>query len=163
MASRAFLATVVFSVCHPRVAQQPVYPSYPPPRGLGDNAAPYPAARSDGSAISPIRRSPTSRETPPTKRRRNRHHTHRITLNPGLKLDRHSPTRSRMSHHSSLIRSKAPRPIRPPDAISAGFLRAWGLWPVWRPFHTDFTFDRAMLQLAGVYGRVPAIRSSPPR
>src|SRR4051812_19822991 len=44
MACRAVLATLALCVCLPALAQQPVYPSYPPPPAASGESAPHTAA-----------------------------------------------------------------------------------------------------------------------
>jgi hypothetical protein len=137
MASRAVLAAILLSAAIPAMAQQPVYPNYPPPPAASGDNAPH-TAPPDQQAY-PDQTAPDQQASP----------------GPPLQKPSPYPQNDNQAGEQSYPQQApaypqtAPAPAYPPPANNLSWVPQ-GMEALERTaaFHTDFTFDRSMLQLA---------------
>jgi hypothetical protein len=132
MASRALFATVLLSFVVPALAQQPVYPSYPPPPPVSGENAPHAQAPDDTNPQGYADESAREQQMPPNQAPQKPSPYSQNNSNP---------------YHQTYPQQSAP--AYPPPGNSLGWVPQ-GMEALARTaaFHTDFTFDRSMLKLA---------------
>lgn len=142
MASRAFLVALVLSAAVPVLAQQPVYPSYPPPPPASGDNAPHtqPPDQTDQENPEQV---PPDQQIP-----------QKPSPYPQNDSQSGAPTGPAQSYPQQSIPPQQPYPqsgpaYPPPDGYLGWVPQGMGALARTAAFHTDFTFDRAMLQLAG--------------
>jgi hypothetical protein len=141
MASRALFAAVVFCVAIPVLAQQPVYPSYPPPPPASGDNAPHTQPPDQTDQQYPDQGQPdqqTSQKPSPY---------------PPYPPDAQSGNQTGQTQpYPQAPQQPYPQQSRPayppPDNYLGWIPQGMGALARTAAFHTDFTFDRAMLQLA---------------
>jgi len=146
MACRAVFAAVLLSVAIPALAQQPVYPNYPPPpTASGDNAPHTP----------PPDQPEYSGQSVPDQQQQNQ--DQQGPSNQAPQKPSPYPPDNTQSGQAPYPQQSAPRqsaPAYPPSTNpSSGSSLTWvpqSMEALARTaaFHTDFTFDRSMLHLA---------------
>jgi hypothetical protein len=141
MASCALFAAVVFCVAIPVLAQQPVYPSYPPPPPASGDNAPHTQPPDQTDQQYPDQGQPdqqTSQKPSPY---------------PPYPPDAQSGNQTGQTQpYPQAPQQPYPQQSRPayppPDNYLGWIPQGMGALARTAAFHTDFTFDRAMLQLA---------------
>jgi hypothetical protein len=140
MASRAVFAAVLLSLAIPALAQQPVYPNYPPPPPASGDNAPHtpPPDQPEYSGQSAPDQQQQDQQGPSNQA------PHKPSPYPKSDNDQYG--------QQPYPQQSAPQQSAPAYPPSRSYLN-------WVPqsmealartaaFHTDFTFDRSMLQLA---------------
>jgi hypothetical protein len=150
MTSRVAVAAIVFLLALPALAQQPVYPSYPPPPPASGDNAPHTQAQdpqadqqySDQQAPSGPAQSQEDQQTSPPQK--------------PSPYPQESEGSDSQGNGQAAPPPAYPAPAYPPQSSPyppSGNYLSWvpqGMEVLSRTatFHTDFTFDRSMLQLA---------------
>ncbi len=164
MARRALLAALALCVGLPALAQQPVYPSYPPPPSASGENAPHTAAPDQSGQqdypdqqqqTRPVPQKPSP--YPPTQEPNQEPSQEQAP--PGQSSEQ-SPDQYGQPSGQPSGQAQPPypqsepypqqsTPAYPPSGNSLGWIPQ-GMEALGRTaaFHTDFTFDRSMLQLA---------------
>jgi hypothetical protein len=178
MARRLALATLALFFALPVLAQQPVYPSFPPPPAPSGENAPHPVAP-DAAGDQQNQAPPDQGAYPQDQNPQAQNPTPQAPQKPspypqGQYPDQQYPADGQgypqQSPYPQQPQQQSPYPQQPPyppaAAYQPGFL-GWvpqGMEALGRTaaFHTDFTFDRTMLQLAsGVWdGPVDPVTAS---
>jgi hypothetical protein len=150
MASRALLAAVVLCVAIPVLAQQPVYPSYPPPPPPSGDNAPHTQPQDQTDQQYPDQTQP-GQQTPqkpspyPPNDTRSGPQTGQTQPYPQQSAPPQQPY------------PQSAAPAYPPPGGYLGWIpQGMGALARTAAFHTDFTFDRAMLQLASGIWEAPS-------
>jgi hypothetical protein len=147
MASRALLAAVVLCVAIPVLAQQPVYPSYPPPPPASGDNAPHTQPQDQTDQEYPNQAQPDQQGNP-TNQTPQKPSPYPPDTQPGAQTGQTQP------YPQQNIPPQQPYPqagpaYPPSDGYLGWIPQGMGALARTAAFHTDFTFDRAMLQLAG--------------
>ena len=148
MARRAVFAAAVLSLAIPALAQQPVYPSYPPPPApSGENAPHTQPPDQSGQQDYPQQQDQPSDQVNQTPQKPSPYPQ-------GSEQQGGEPYGQQPVPEQPYPQQSAPYPQRnapayPPSGNSLGWVPQ-GMEALGRTaaFHTDFTFDRSMLQLA---------------
>jgi hypothetical protein len=163
MADRAVLAAVVLSIAVPALAQQPVYPSYPPPPPASGENAPHTQPPDQADQQGYPEQSAPSQQQPDQQQQDQQGNTNQAPQKPSP-----YPPGSEQGQEQSPDQNGQPsgqpqqQPYPPSQPYPQQNVPAYsrsGNYLGWIPqgmevlgrtaaFHTDFTFDRAMLQLA---------------
>ena len=156
MAGRAFLAAVVFSIGIPALAQQPVYPNYPPPPPASGENAPHtvPPEQTDQQEYPDT--APSSHPQQQDQQQQTNQAPQKPSPYPqGSEQggDEGSNQSGQPSGQSTYPQQQTYPQQSAPAYPSSGNSLSWvpqGMEALGRTaaFHTDFTFDRSMLQLA---------------
>jgi hypothetical protein len=155
MARRAVLAAFVLTVAIPALAQQPVYPSYPPPPPASGENAPHTSPDPNDQQGYPGQPSTDQQQqTNPTPQKPSPYPPSDQQVpqqgqeqGPDQYGQPAGPTPSYPQQSAPYPQQSAP--AYPPSGNSLGWVPQ-GMEALGRTaaFHTDFTFDRSMLQLA---------------
>ncbi len=152
MARRAVLAAAVLSLAMPALAQQPVYPNYPPPPPPSGQNAPHtqPPDQTDPQGYPQQDQQPSDQQGQPNQAPQKPspypQSNHQQGQPYGQQPDQQAAPAQPYPQHSA--------PSYPQSGNSQyGNFLGWvpqGMEALGRTaaFHTDFTFDRSMLQLA---------------
>jgi hypothetical protein len=138
MARRAVFAAALLSVAIPVLAQQPVYPSYPPPPAASGENAPHtaPSDQPDQEYSDPYSDPGQPNQQTPQK--------------PSPYPPDNSQAQSGTESGQNQPYPQQNAPAYPPPGNYLGWTpQGMGALARTAAFHTDFTFDRAMLQVAG--------------
>ncbi|HEY3988960.1 MAG TPA: hypothetical protein VGM02_06660 [Acidobacteriaceae bacterium] len=134
MARRALLATALLSLAIPALAQQPVYPNYPPPPPASGENAPHtaPPDQTDQPEY--------SGQSAPDQQQQGQQ------APPNQKPSPYPPDNAQSGEQSYPQQDAS---AYPPSGSNLNWVPQ-GMEALGRTaaFHTDFTFDRSMLQLA---------------
>jgi hypothetical protein len=161
MARRAVFAAFVLTVAIPALAQQPVYPSYPPPPPASGENAPHTSPDPNDQQGYPEQSSPDQQQTnqapqkpspyPPNDQQVPQQGQEQVPDQYGQPA---GPPPSYPQQSAPYPQQNTPYPQQsgpayPPSGNSLGWVPQ-GMEALGRTaaFHTDFTFDRSMLQLA---------------
>ncbi|HEV3151616.1 MAG TPA: hypothetical protein VGY94_11715 [Acidobacteriaceae bacterium] len=161
MARRAVFAAFVITVAIPALAQQPVYPRYPPPPPASEENAPHTSPDPSDQQGYPEQSSPDQQQTnqapqkpspyPPSDQQIPQQGQEQGTDQYGQPA---GPPPSYPQQSAPYPQQNTPYPQQsapayPPSGNSLGWVPQ-GMEALGRTaaFHTDFTFDRSMLQLA---------------
>jgi hypothetical protein len=161
MARRAVFAAFVITVAIPALAQQPVYPRYPPPPPASGENAPHTSPDPSDQQGYPEQSSPDQQQTnqapqkpspyPPSDQQIPQQGQEQGTDQYGQPA---GPPPSYPQQSAPYPQQNTPYPQQsapayPPSGNSLGWVPQ-GMEALGRTaaFHTDFTFDRSMLQLA---------------
>ncbi|HZD45810.1 MAG TPA: hypothetical protein VE109_06990, partial [Acidobacteriaceae bacterium] len=146
MARRAVFAAALLSVAIPALAQQPVYPNYPPPPpASGDNAPhtapPDQADQQEYSGQSTPDEQQQNQQAPPNQAPRKPSPYSRENQQNG---EQYAPQSVQQPYPQQNA------PAYPPSGSNSLNWVPQGMEALGRTaaFHTDFTFDRSMLRLA---------------
>jgi hypothetical protein len=146
MARRAVFAAALLSVAIPALAQQPVYPNYPPPPpASGDNAPhtapPDQADQQEYSGQSTPDEQQQNQQAPPNQAPRKPSPYSRENQQNG---EQYAPQSGQQPYPQQSA------PAYPPSGSNSLNWVPQGMEALGRTaaFHTDFTFDRSMLRLA---------------
>jgi hypothetical protein len=146
MACRALLAALALCVALPALAQQPVYPSYPPPPPASGENAPHTSPDQSGQQGYPDQQQQTSPvpQKPSPYPPSNQQGQEQGPDQYGQPSGQPQPPYSQPQPYP-----QQSTPAYPPSGNSLSWVPQ-GMEALGRTaaFHTDFTFDRSMLQLA---------------
>ena len=147
MARRAVLAAAVLSLAIPALAQQPVYPNYPPPPAPSGQNAPHTQAPDQTDQGYPQQQDQQSDQV-------NREPQKPSPYPQNNEQQSGEPYGQQQAPAQPYPQQSAPYPQQsvpayPPSGNPLGWVPQ-GMEALGRTaaFHTDFTFDRSMLQLA---------------
>jgi hypothetical protein len=147
MASRALLAAVVLCVAIPVLAQQPVYPSYPPPPPASGDNAPHTQPQDQTDQEYPNQAQPDQQGNP-TSQTPQKPSPYPPDTQSGNQTGQTQPYPQQSAPPQQPYPQAGPA-YPPPDNYLGWIPQGMGALSRTAAFHTDFTFDRAMLQLAG--------------
>ncbi len=148
MARRAVFAAAVLSLAIPALAQQPVYPNYPPPPPPSGEHAPHtqPPDQADPQGYSQQQDQPSDQVNQAPQKP--------SPYPQGSEQQGEAPYEQQPAPAQPYPQQSAPYPQQnapayPPSGNSLGWVPQ-GMEALGRTaaFHTDFTFDRSMLQVA---------------
>lgn len=151
MASRAFLAAVVLTAVIPVMAQQPVYPSYPPPPPASGDNAPHtqPPDQTDQPDQQYPDQSQSDQQGYPTNQTPQKPSPYPPDDTQSGAQTGQAPTYPQQNAPAQQPYPQQSGPAYPPPDGYLGWVpRGMGALARTAAFHTDFTFDRAMLQIA---------------
>jgi hypothetical protein len=144
MASRAVLAAALLSVALPVLAQQPVYPNFPPPPAPSGENAPHTAP--------PDQEDQQEQQNYPDQQQYPSQTPQKPSPYPpdnGQPAPQQYPQQSAPSYPQNAPAYPQSAPSYPPPSKSLGWIpQGMEVMARTAAFHTDFTFDRSMLQLA---------------
>jgi hypothetical protein len=149
MASRAFLAAVVFSVVIPVLAQQPVYPSYPPPPPASGDNAPHTQPPNQTDQEYPDQAQPDQQGYPTNQTPQKPSPYPPDDAQSGAQTGQTQPYPQQSAPPEQPYPQQSGPAYPPPGGYLSWIPQGMGALARTAAFHTDFTFDRAMLQLAG--------------
>ncbi len=157
MACRAVFAALALCVALPALAQQPVYPSYPPPPPASGENAPHTSPDQSGQQGYPDQQQQTSplpqkpSPYPPSDQQGQEQGPDQGPDQYGQPSGQPQPSypQSQPPYPQPQPYPQQSTPAYPPSSNSLGWVPQ-GMEALGRTaaFHTDFTFDRSMLQLA---------------
>lgn len=137
MARRAAFAAVLLSVAIPALAQQPVYPNYPPPPAASGDNAPHTQPQDQSDQEYPEQAQPDQQGYPS-----------QTPQKPSPYPQNGAQSGSQPGQDQPYAQQSAPAYPSPGNDLN-WVPQGMGALARTAAFHTDFTFDRAMLQLAG--------------
>ena len=147
MACRAVLAATLLSLTLPVLAQQPVYPSYPPPPQPSGESAPH-TAPPDQTDQQDQQNYPDQQQYPTQTPQSQAPQKPSPYPNNGQPAPQQYPQNAPAYPQSS--------PAYPPPSNSLSWVpQGMEVMARTAAFHTDFTFDRSMLQLASGFWEGP--------
>ncbi|MGB9414754.1 MAG: hypothetical protein WCB58_00435 [Acidobacteriaceae bacterium] len=132
MARRAVFAAVLLAAAIPMLAQQPVYPNYPPPPAASGENAPHPQQPDQADQEYPDQAQP-DQQTP---------------QKPSPYPQNNAQSGGQSGQQQAYPQQNAPA-YPPPGNYLNWLPQGMGALARTAAFHTDVTFDRSMLQLAG--------------
>jgi hypothetical protein len=145
MASRAVFAAVLLSVAIPALAQQPVYPNYPPPPPASGDNAPHTAPPDQ-----PDQQEYSGQSTPDQQQQNQQAAPNQAPQKPSpYSQENQQNTEQYAPQSGQQPYPQQSAPAYPPSGNSLNWVPQ-GMEALGRTaaFHTDFTFDRSMLRLA---------------
>jgi hypothetical protein len=158
MASRAFFAALVLVAAIPALGQQPVYPSYPPPPPASGDNAPHTQPQDQTDQQYPPDQAQPDQQGYPTDQTPQKPSPYPPDDNqsgtqPGAQTGQTQPYPQAPQRPYPQAPPQRPYPqsgpaYPPPDNYLGWVPQGMGALARTAAFHTDFTFDRAMLRLA---------------
>ena len=152
MAGRALFTAVVFSIGIPALAQQPVYPNYPPPPPASGENAPHTAPPDQADQQDyPEQSAPIQQpqEQPNQAPQKPSPYPQGSEQGGDESSNQSGQPSGQSTHPPQQTYPQQNAPAYPPSSNSLSWVPR-GMEALGRTaaFHTDFTFDRSMLQLA---------------
>jgi len=149
MASRALFATFVLSAALPVLAQQPVYPNYPPPPPASGDNAPHTQSPDQTDQAYPDQAQPDQQGYPTNQTPQKPSPYPPDDTQSGAQTGQTQPSYPQQNTPAQQPYPQQSAPAYPPpDGYLSWIPQGMGALARTAAFHTDFTFDRAMLQLA---------------
>jgi hypothetical protein len=142
MASRAAFAAVLLFAAMPMLAQQPVYPNYPPPPTASGENAPHPQ-QPDQTDQGYTDQGYPDQSTPDQPG-----YSNQTPQKPSPYPQNNAPSGAQPGQEQAYPQQSAP--AYPPSESPLNWVpQGMGALARTAAFHTDVTFDRSMLRLAG--------------